>query len=61
MAGIILTVPTIKYRGYFLLTSLMDPTVENAVRQNFFRQPQAAPTEVVDAVLLSLQRIRILD
>ncbi len=45
MAGIILiTVPTIQYGGYFLLTSLMDSSsryVDNALRQNFFRAGHA--------------------
>jgi hypothetical protein len=41
MSGIILiTVPTIQYGGYFLLTSLMNKSsgyMENPLRQNFFR------------------------
>jgi hypothetical protein len=45
MAGIILiTVPTIQYGGYFLLTSLMDKSsryIENPLRQNFFRAGHA--------------------
>lgn len=45
MAGILLiTVPTIQYGGYFLLTSLMDKQsgyMENALRQNFFRAGHA--------------------
>ena len=45
MAGIILiTVPTIQYGGYFLLTSLRDRTshyMDNALRQNFFRAGHA--------------------
>jgi hypothetical protein len=45
MAGIILlTVPTIQYGGYFLLTSLMDRNshyMDNALRQNFFRAGHA--------------------
>ena len=45
MAGIILlTVPTIQYGGYFLLTSLQDRNshyMENALRQNFFRAGHA--------------------
>jgi hypothetical protein len=45
MAGIILiTVPTIQYGGYFLLTSLMDKSsryMENPLRQNFFRAGHA--------------------
>jgi hypothetical protein len=45
MSGIILiTVPTIQYRGYFLLTSLMNRGsgyMENPLRQNFFRAGHA--------------------
>src|SRR5262249_34537029 len=45
MSGIILiTVPTIQYGGYFLLTSLMDKSsnyMENPLRQNFFRAGHA--------------------
>lgn len=45
MAGIILlTIPTIQYGGYFLLTSLQDRNshyMENALRQNFFRAGHA--------------------
>ena len=45
MAGLILiTVPTIQYGGYFLLTSLRDRTshyMDNALRQNFFRAGHA--------------------
>jgi len=45
MSGIILiTVPTIQYGGYFLLTSLMDKAsgyMENPLRQNFFRAGHA--------------------
>ena len=45
MSGIVLiTVPTIQYGGYFLLTSLMDRTsgyMDNALRQNFFRAGHA--------------------
>ena len=45
MAGIILlTVPTIQYGGYFLLTSLIDRNshyMDNALRQNFFRAGHA--------------------
>jgi len=45
MAGIILiTVPTIQYGGYFLLTSLMDRSsryMDNPLRQNFFRAGHA--------------------
>jgi hypothetical protein len=45
VAGIILiTVPTIQYGGYFLLTSLMNKSsgyMDNALRQNFFRAGHA--------------------
>src|SRR5215469_5434380 len=45
MAGVILlTVPTIQYGGYFLLTSLQDRGshyMDNALRQNFFRAGHA--------------------
>jgi len=45
MAGIILiTIPTIQYGGYFLLTSLQDRNshyMDNALRQNFFRAGHA--------------------
>ena len=45
MSGLILiTVPTIQYGGYFLLTSLMNKTsgyMENPLRQNFFRAGHA--------------------
>jgi Ni,Fe-hydrogenase I cytochrome b subunit len=45
MAGIILlTVPTIQYGGYFLLTSLVNRNshyMDNALRQNFFRAGHA--------------------
>jgi hypothetical protein len=45
MAGIILiTVPTIQYGGYFLLTSLTDKSshyMDNPLRQNFFRAGHA--------------------
>lgn len=45
MAGIILiTVPSIQYGGYFLLTSLRDRSshyMDNALRQNFFRAGHA--------------------
>jgi hypothetical protein len=45
LSGIILiTVPTIQYGGYFLLTSLMDKTsgyMDNPLRQNFFRAGHA--------------------
>jgi len=45
MSGIILiTLPTIQYGGYFLLTSLMNQGsgyMENPLRQNFFRAGHA--------------------
>jgi hypothetical protein len=45
MSGIILiTVPSIQYGGYFLLTSLMDRTsgyMDNPLRQDFFRAGHA--------------------
>jgi hypothetical protein len=45
ISGIILiTVPTIQYGGYFLLTSLLNKTsgyMENPLRQNFFRAGHA--------------------
>jgi hypothetical protein len=45
MCGIILiTVPSIQYGGYFLLTSLVNKTsgyMENPLRQNFFRAGHA--------------------
>ena len=45
MSGIILiTIPTIQYGGYFLLTSLMGKSsgyMENPLRQNFFRAGHA--------------------
>ena len=45
MSGIILiTVPTIQYGGYFLLTSLMNKAsgyIDNPLRQNFFRAGHA--------------------
>jgi len=45
MAGIILiTIPTIQYGGYFLLTSLMNRGsryMDNPLRQNFFRAGHA--------------------
>ena len=54
-SGIILiTVPTIQYGGYFLLTSLVDRSsgyMENPLRQNFFRAGHAHAGVIV---LLSL-------
>ena len=45
LSGItLITVPTIQYGGYFLLTSLMDKGsgyMENPLRQNFFRAGHA--------------------
>jgi len=55
MSGIILiTVPTIQYGGYFLLTSLTNRSsgyMDNALRQNFFRAGHAHAGVIV---LLSL-------
>jgi hypothetical protein len=55
MCGIILiTVPSIQYGGYFLLTSLMDRNsryMDNPLRQNFFRAGHAHAGVIV---LLSL-------
>jgi hypothetical protein len=55
MSGIILlTVPTIQYGGYFLLTSLMNKGsgyMQNPLRQNFFRAGHAHAGVIV---LLSL-------
>jgi len=46
LSGIILiTVPTIQYGGYFLLTSLVNKAsvyMDNPLRQNFFRAGHAA-------------------
>jgi len=50
----LITVPTIQYGGYFLLTSLMDRTsgyMDNPLRQNFFRAGHAHAGVIV---LLSL-------
>ena len=41
---ILITVPTIQYGGYFLLTSLLDKSsgyMDNPLRQNFFRAGHA--------------------
>jgi hypothetical protein len=55
-SGIILiTVPTIQYGGYFLLTSLMDNTsgyMDNPLRQNFFRAGHAHAGVIVILSLL---------
>ena len=55
-SGIILiTVPTIQYGGYFLLTSLLDKTsgyMDNALRQNFFRAGHAHAGVIVILSLL---------
>jgi len=43
-AVILLTIPTIQYGGYFLLTSLVDRSsryMDNPLRQNFFRAGHA--------------------
>ncbi len=56
MSGIILiTVPTIQYGGYFLLTSLMDKSsgyMENPLRQNFFRAGHAHAGVIVILALV---------
>ena len=57
MAGLIfITVPTIQYGGYFLLTSLVDKQsgyMTNALRQNFFRAGHAHAGVIVILSLLS--------
>jgi len=57
MAGLIfITVPTIQYGGYFLLTSLIDKGsgyMENALRQNFFRAGHAHAGVIVILSLLA--------
>ena len=57
VAGLILiTVPTIQYGGYFLLTSLIDRHsgyMDNALRQNFFRAGHAHAGVIVILSLLS--------
>ena len=56
LSGIILiTVPTIQYGGYFLLTSLMDKGsgyMENPLRQNFFRAGHAHAGVIVILALV---------
>jgi hypothetical protein len=56
MCGVILlTVPSIQYGGYFLLTSLRDRTshyMENALRQNFFRAGHAHAGVIVILALI---------
>jgi hypothetical protein len=56
MSGIILiTIPTIQYGGYFLLTSLMSKSsgyMENPLRQNFFRAGHAHAGVIVILSLL---------
>jgi hypothetical protein len=56
LSGVILiTVPTIQYGGYFLLTSLMDKTsgyMDNPLRQNFFRAGHAHAGVIVILSLL---------
>jgi hypothetical protein len=56
VAGIILiTVPTIQYGGYFLLTSLMNRSsgyMDNPLRQNFFRAGHAHAGVIVILSLL---------
>src|ERR1700738_1002310 len=56
MSGIILiTVPTIQYGGYFLLTSLMTKGsgyIDNPLRQNFFRAGHAHAGVIVLLALI---------
>ena len=56
MSGIILiTVPTIQYGGYFLLTSLMNKGsgyMDNPLRQNFFRAGHAHAGVIVILALI---------
>lgn len=56
LSGIILiTVPTIQYGGYFLLTSLMDKGsgyMDNPLRQNFFRAGHAHAGVIVILALV---------
>src|SRR6516165_109200 len=56
LSGIILiTIPTIQYGGYFLLTSLMSKTsgyMENPLRQNFFRAGHAHAGVIVILALV---------
>ncbi len=63
MAGIILiTVPTIQYGGYFLLTSLMSKGsgyMDNPLRQNFFRAGHAhAGVIVILSLVAKCSRMR---
>jgi enamine deaminase RidA (YjgF/YER057c/UK114 family) len=62
MSGIILiTIPTIQYGGYFLLTSLMSKTsghMENPLRQNFFRAGHAHAGDEYEQAKLSFAKIR---
>jgi Ni,Fe-hydrogenase I cytochrome b subunit len=62
MSGIILiTVPTIQYGGYFLLTSLINRSSEyldNSLRQNFFRVGHAhAGVIVLLSLILRVARV----
>src|ERR1017187_9857425 len=56
MSGIILiTIPTIQYGGYFLLTSLINKIsgyMENPLRQNFFRAGHAHAGVIVILALI---------
>lgn len=56
MSGIILiTVPTIQYGGYFLLTSLLNKAsgyLDNPLRQNFFRAGHAHAGVIVILALI---------
>src|SRR3989449_11286656 len=57
MAGLVfITVPTIQYGGYFLLTSLINKGsgyMENPLRQNFFRAGHAHAGVIVILSLIS--------
>src|SRR5271170_8300999 len=62
MCGVILiTVPSIQYGGYFLLTSIMNPGsgyMDNPLRQNFFR---AGHAHAGVYIILSLLMLRYVD
>lgn len=52
---ILITVPTMQYGGYFLLTSLQDRTsryMDNPLRQNFFRAGHAHAGVIVILALI---------
>ena len=64
LSGIILiTIPTIQYGGYFLLTSLIDKGsgyMDNPLRQNFFRAGHAHAGVIVILSLWSARSLRML-